>query len=166
MRPAEPSRGKIEREGDPDAGPPGRREAARCVSSFFPLFALSNQGFPMSMRIQSITWQRPDDDAPTDVTDAIAEGVVSPTPHPDDDIDHPKGYALKLTLKPDETDFAEDIQQALMDVEPSIVTVRLDGADGILKLPVSVSKVPYPGEQNTAEMGVKPEAHEELHPYF
>jgi hypothetical protein len=120
----------------------------------------------MSMRIQSITWQRPDDDAPTDVTDAIAEGVVSPTPHPDDDIDHPKGYSLKLTLKSEEADFAEDIQQALMDVEPAIVTVRLDGADGILKLPVSVSKVPYPGEQNMAEMGVKPEAHDQLHPYF
>jgi len=123
--------------------------------------------FPVSlMRIQSMTWQRPDADSPTDVTDALAEGIVSSTPHPDDDVDHPKGYSLTLTLKPNYTDFAEDIQQALMDVEPAIVTVRLDGADGIIELPVSVSKVPYPGEQNTAEMGVKPEAHDRLHPYF
>lgn len=118
------------------------------------------------MHIQSITWKRPGADAAIDVTDALDDGVVSPTPHPSDDVDHPKGYSLHLTLKPDATDFAEDLRHALMDVEPATVTVRLETVDEQLTLPVSVSKVPYPGEQNTAEMGVKPAAHDRLHPYF
>jgi hypothetical protein len=42
----------------------------------------------------------------------------------------------------------------------------LETVDEQPTLPVSVSKVPYPGEQNTAEMGVKPAAHDRLHPYF
>lgn len=48
----------------------------------------------MDRSIQSIEWKRPNDDHPTDVTDAVTEAYVSSTPHPDDAIDHPKGYSV------------------------------------------------------------------------
>lgn len=120
----------------------------------------------MQKPIRSLKWKRPNDESATDVTDAIQEGIVSATPHPDDDIDRPKGYSLRLTLKPDRTDFAESLRNALMDVEPATVTIRLDGVDEpIADVPVNVSKVPYPGDQNVAEMGVPPEGHDKLHSY-
>ena len=120
----------------------------------------------MDRPIRSIAWKRPGDDTATDITDALETALLSATPHPDDDIDHPKGYALKLTLKPESTDLAADIQEALMDVDPATVTIRLDGVDPPIELPVSVSKVPYPGDQDGAEMGVKPDAHDRLHEHF
>jgi len=120
----------------------------------------------MDRPIRSIAWKRPGDETTTDITDALDEALLSSTPHPDDDIDHPKGYALKLILKPESTDLATEIQEALMDVDPSTVTVRLEDVDRPMELPVSVSKVPYPGDQNVAEMGVKPEAHDRLHEHF
>jgi len=121
----------------------------------------------MERPIDTIAWKRPDDTAFTDITDAIDEGVISATPHPDDDIDRPKGYSLKLVLKPESTGLASDLQAALMDMEPATVRLRMaDVSEPIKALPVSVSKVPYPGEQNVAELGVKPDGHERLHPYF
>jgi len=121
----------------------------------------------MQKTIQAIEWKRSDDETPTDVTDAIEEGVVSATPHPDDEIDRPKGYSLKLILKPDSNAFAAELQEALLDVEPAIVRLRLDGVDeSISNVPVNVSKVPYPGDQNVAEMGVPPDGHDRLHPHF
>ncbi|MFB6097973.1 MAG: hypothetical protein ABEK84_02465 [Salinibacter sp.] len=48
-----------------------------------------------------------------------------------------------------------------------MVTLHLEGLDPpIPDLPVSVSKVPYPGDQNTAELGVPPEGHDKLHEHF
>jgi hypothetical protein len=59
------------------------------------------------------------------------------------------------------------LQDALLSVEPARVLVHLEGLDAsICDLPVSVSKVPYPGDQNTAELGVPPEGHDMLHEYF
>jgi hypothetical protein len=121
----------------------------------------------MRRRIQSIEWARPGADTSTDLTDAIEEGVVSATPHPDEAVDEPKGYSVKLTLKPDQAAIAEDLQQALLDVDPATVTLHLDGVEEPIRdLPVNVSKVPYPGRQNDAEMGVPPEGHDQLHPHF
>ena len=125
----------------------------------------------MDRAIRAIEWQRPTMDAPVDVTDQIESGVLSATPHPDDDIDEPKGYSVKLTLKPDSTAFAEALQEALLDMEPATVTVQLEGIETpFAEVPVSASKVPYPGKgdgaQNRTEMGVRPEAHGRFHEYF
>jgi hypothetical protein len=125
----------------------------------------------MERPIQSITWKRADDEQPTDVTDRIASGVLIAKPHPDDDIEDPKGYTVKLTLRADSQAFAEALQHALMDLDPPRVTLQLEGlAAPVEDLPVNVSKVPYPGDgddaQPVAEMGVKPEAHERLHEHF
>lgn len=121
----------------------------------------------MPQPIRQIAWKRPSEDAFTDVTDLIEEGSVSATPHPSPEVDHPKGYTVTLTLKPDSTAFADELQAALLDVEPSKLTLLLDGlAEPIENLPVSVSKVPYPGDQNTAELGVPPEGHDLLHEHF
>lgn len=121
----------------------------------------------METPLQSLTWNGPNADAPIDVTDALQSGRVSATPHPDEAIDHPKGYSVKLTLKDDSTAFAEALQDALLAVDPITVTIQLDGVDApIADLPVGVTKVPYPGDQNEAELSVKPEGHDKLHPYF
>lgn len=53
----------------------------------------------MQKRIQSIQWKRAHDEAPTDVTDAVQEGTISATRHPDDHVE-PKGYTVTLTLEP------------------------------------------------------------------
>ncbi|PSQ97788.1 MAG: hypothetical protein BRD55_01230 [Bacteroidetes bacterium SW_9_63_38] len=121
----------------------------------------------MDRPIRTLHWTAPDADQPTDVMEAVTEAVLSATPHPDENIDRPKGYSVILTLAPDRTAFAEELQQALMALDPATVTLELDDADArISDLPVGVSKVPYPGEQNEAELSVKPEGHEKLHPYF
>ncbi|PQJ34505.1 hypothetical protein BSZ35_07760 [Salinibacter sp. 10B] len=121
----------------------------------------------MDHSIRALEWKRADDDAPTDVTDAIAAGVVSATPHPDDNIDHPKGYSVKLTLRPDGAAFADALQEAMLDLDPPTVTIRLDDVDEVISdVPVGVSKVPHLGEQNEAELSVKPEGHDQLHGYF
>jgi len=121
----------------------------------------------MKRPIHSIEWTGPDDDAPTDVTDAVTEAYVSATPHPSDDIDEPKGYSIVLTLKPDSTAFAEALQGALVAFDPMTVSLQLEGADdAIPDLPVGVTRVPHLGDQNEAELSVKPEGHDQLHPYF
>jgi hypothetical protein len=121
----------------------------------------------MPRPIRHIEWKRSSDDAFTNVTDAIEKGTVSATPHPDPEIEHPKGYSVTLTLKSDSTDFADALQAALLDVDPAEVNVHLKGLDTpITGLPVSVSKVPYPGDQNIAELGVPPEGHDQFHEHF
>lgn len=121
----------------------------------------------MNRALQSLTWNGPAVDEPIDVTDALESGRVSATPHPDDTIDQPKGYTIELTLKADSTAFAEVLQDALMALDPITVTLQLDGVDSpIADLPVGVTKVPYPGDQNEAELSVKPDGHDRLHPYF
>lgn len=118
----------------------------------------------MPRSIRQIAWKRAEDASYTDITDAIEEGTISATPHPDAEVDRPKGYSITLTLKPDSTALADDLQAALLDLEPAKLTVHLDGLDEPVEdLPVSVSKVPYPGDQNTAELGVPPDGHEQLH---
>jgi hypothetical protein len=121
----------------------------------------------MRRSIESIEWTRPGADTATDVTSAIEEGVVTATPHPDDAIDEPKGYTVKLALHPDQARLAKEFQEALMAVEPATVSLHLDGVDEpIRNVPVGVSKVPYPGEQNVAELSVKPEGHDAFHAHF
>jgi hypothetical protein len=121
----------------------------------------------MEKAIRSIAWTNPDADAATDVTDAIEDGVVSATPHPDDAIDRPKGYTVRLTLTPDSEAFADELQEALLSLDPPTVTVRLEGVDApIENVPVGVSKVPHLGEQNEAELSVKPDGHDQFHPHF
>ena len=121
----------------------------------------------MPRSIQHIEWKRSGATTYTDVTGAIEKGSVSATPHPDPDVDRPKGYSVTLILRPDSTEFADELQTALLDVDPAEVNVLLDGLDDpIHELPVSVSKVPYPGDQNTAELSAPPEGHEALHKYF
>ena len=121
----------------------------------------------MEKAIRSIAWTHPDADAATDVTEAIEDGVVSATPHPDDAIDRAKGYTVKLTLKPDSDAFADNLQDALISLDPPTVTVHLEGVDEpIENVPVGVSKVPHLGEQNEAELSVKPDGHDQFHPYF
>jgi hypothetical protein len=118
----------------------------------------------MPRSIRQIAWKRAEDASYTDITDAIEEGSTSATPHPDAEVDQPKGYSITLTLKPDSTALADDLQAALLDLEPAELTVYLDGLDEPVEdVPVSVSKVPYPGDQNTAELGVPPDGHEQLH---
>lgn len=102
-----------------------------------------------------------------DVTDAITDGIVSATPHPDPEVKVPKGYSVQLTLKPDSDAFADVLQEALMSLDPPRVSLRLDGADEIISdVPVGVTKVPHLGVQNEAELSVKPEAHDKFHIYF
>jgi hypothetical protein len=121
----------------------------------------------MSRSIQQIKWKRASDDSYTDITDAVDEGVLAATPHPDDAIDRPKGYSVRLTLAPDSTALANALQDALLDVDPARVTLHLEGVDEpISSLPVSVSKVPHLGTQNTAELGVPSEGHDALHAHF
>jgi hypothetical protein len=121
----------------------------------------------MDRPIRSIEWTRATDEAPTDVTDAIDSGVVSSTPHPDEDIDRPKGYSVKLTLNPSSTGFAEALQEAMLDLDPPAVTLQLDGVDEVIQdVPVGVTKVPHLGEQNEAELSVKPEGHDRFHAHF
>lgn len=121
----------------------------------------------MDRPIRSIEWQRADDDTPTEVTNAIESGVVSATPHPDDGIDTPKGYTLKLQLKPEATTFADALQDALLDLDAPVVTLQLDDVEETISdVPVGVSKVPHLGEQNEAELSVKPDGHEQFHPHF
>jgi len=121
----------------------------------------------MDRSIRAIEWTPPGADTARDVTDAIETGVVSATPHPDDAVDDPKGYSVKLTLTSDAETFAAELQDALLSVDPASVTVHLDGVDAAIEdVPVGVTKVPYPGEQNEAELSVKPEGHAQFHPYF
>lgn len=121
----------------------------------------------MEKAIRSIRWTSPDADTATDVTDAVENGVVSATPHPDDAIDRPKGYTVQLTLKPDSDPFAEELQEALLSLDPPEVTLHLEGVDEpISDVPVGVTKVPHLGEQNEAELSVKPEGHDQLHSHF
>jgi hypothetical protein len=121
----------------------------------------------MQRRIQSIEWRRAGAEAPTNLTDAIEEGVVTATPHPHDAVDQPKGYTVKLTLKPDQSALAEQFQEALMDIDSPTVTLQLDGVEEPIRdVPVGVSKVPYPGEQNIAELSVKPDGHDAFHEHF
>ncbi|MFB6249653.1 MAG: hypothetical protein ABEL97_13895 [Salinibacter sp.] len=121
----------------------------------------------MDRSIRALKWKRPADDQFTNVTDALVEGIVSATPHPDPEIDRPKGYSLELTLRPDSTAFADELQAALLDVDPSLVTLQLDGVEApISAVPVGVSKVPHLGERNDAELSVKPEGHEQFHEHF
>jgi hypothetical protein len=121
----------------------------------------------MDRPIRSIEWRPPGAEAGRDVTDAVEEGVVSATPHPDDAIDRPKGYSVTLTLTPDAEAFAEELREALLSVDPGAVTLRLDGADEpISDVPVGVSRVPHLGEQNEAELSVKPAGHDLLRPHF
>lgn len=117
--------------------------------------------------IRSIEWKRAGTDSYANVTDAIEHGVVSATPNPNDHVDRPKGYSVTLTLKPDSTALADELQEALLDVEPARLTVQLEGSEAPIEdLPVSVSKVPHPGDQNVAELGVPPEGHDLLHEHF
>ena len=121
----------------------------------------------MDRPIRALAWKRPSDDQFTDVTDALEKGVVSATPHPDEAIEHPKGYSVELTLRPDSTAFADALQAALLDVEPARVTLRLDGVEApIAEVPVGVTKVPDLGRRNDAEFSVKPEGHDQFHPHF
>ncbi len=121
----------------------------------------------MDRAIRSIEWSRADDDTFTDVTDAIEHGVVSATPHPDPDVDRPKGYSVKLTLTPDGTAFADALQEAMLDLDPPKVTLQLEGEDDVIAdVPVGVTKVPHLGEQNEAELSVKPDGHDQFHDHF
>ncbi|WP_103029428.1 hypothetical protein [Salinibacter altiplanensis] len=121
----------------------------------------------MSRPIQQVKWKRASDDSYTDITDAIDEGVLSATPHPEEAIDRPKGYSVQLTLAPDSTDLAGALQEALLDLDPARMVLHLEGVEEpISSLPVSVSKVPHLGTQNTAELGVPSEGHDKLHGYI
>ena len=54
-----------------------------------------------------------------------------------------------------------------MSLDPPTVTIQLEGVDEpIADVPVGVSKVPHLGEQNEAELSVKPEGHDHVHPHF
>lgn len=121
----------------------------------------------MDKPIRSLQWKWPDTESAADVTDAIEKGVVSSTPHPDPDIDTPKGYSIQLTLKPNGTSFADVLQEALMSLEPPRITLQIQGADApISDVPVGVTKVPHLGVQEEAELSVKPEAHDQFHKHF
>jgi hypothetical protein len=121
----------------------------------------------MDRSIRSIEWRPPGTDTARDVTGAIETGVVSATPHPDEAVDEPKGYSVKLTLSPDAETFAGELQDALLSVDPAAVTVYLDGTDEpVSDVPVGITKVPHLGEQNEAELSVKPDGHDLFHPHF
>lgn len=121
----------------------------------------------MEYTIRTVEWKRAQDDEAVDVTDALDAAVLSPTPHPDPDVNRPKGYTIKLTLKPDRTSLASEFQEAMLDLDPPTVSLTLQGHDDTLRaLSVNVSKVPYPGDQNVAELGIKPEDHDRVHDYL
>ena len=121
----------------------------------------------MERAIDSIAWKRAGSEQFTDVTDAVDRAVLSATPHPDDEIDNPKGYSVELILSPDSTTFASELQEALMDLDPAIVRLRLaDAGESTSDVPVGVSKVPHLPDQKQAELSVKPEAHATFHDYF
>jgi hypothetical protein len=114
----------------------------------------------MDRPLRTIKWKAPDADRYTDVT-------VSATPHPDDTVDRPKGYAVKMILKPDSTAFADELQETLMALDPAAVTLQFEDGDAeVADVPVGVTRVPHLGEQNEAELSVKPEGHDALHPHF
>ena len=121
----------------------------------------------MERRIESIAWKRSDSDQFTELSDAVERAVLSATPHPDDSIDEPKGYAVKLVLSTGSDALASELQEALMDLEPATVRLQLaDTSAAISEVAVGVSKVPHLPDQNEAELSVKPEAHATLHEYF
>lgn len=121
----------------------------------------------MSRSLRRIKWKRARDETYTDITDAIVEGAVSATPHPDPDTDRPKGYSVTLILHPESTGLAGNLQSALLDVNPARLTLQIEGADAPIRdLPASVSKVPYLDDQPKAELGVPPEGHDKLRTYF
>ena len=76
----------------------------------------------MSRSLRRIKWKRARDETYTDITDAIVEGAVSATPHPDPDTDRPKGYSVTLILHPESTGLAGNLQSALLDVNPARLT--------------------------------------------
>lgn len=54
-----------------------------------------------------------------------------------------------------------------MNFETAEVSLRLEGVDAsISNVPVGVSKMPHLGEQNEAELGVKPDSHDKFHDHF
>lgn len=117
--------------------------------------------------IQSIQWKRTHDESRTDVTNAVREATISATPHPDESIAEPKGYTVTLTLDPDNTAFAQALEEALLDVQAPEVTVEFAGVDApVNDIPVSVTKVPYLPDQCVAELSVTPEGQERLHSHF
>jgi hypothetical protein len=120
----------------------------------------------MDRPLRAIAWKAPDADHYTDVTDAVESAVVSATPHPDDAVDRPKGYSVKLTLRPDSTAFADALQETLLAVDPAAVSLEFEDGDAVSDVPVGVTRVPHLGEQNEAELSVKPEGHDALHPHF
>ena len=121
----------------------------------------------MPQSIRQIEWKRSSATDYIDITDAIEQGSVSATPHPNEDIDRPKGYSVTLTLTPNSTALADDLQAALLDVEPAEINILLEGDEEPIRgLPVSVSKVPHLDTQNTAELGVPPEGHDRLHEHL
>ncbi|HKL88340.1 MAG TPA: hypothetical protein VJ884_04985, partial [Salinibacter sp.] len=70
-------------------------------------------------------------------------------------------------LSSDAETFAAELQDVLLSIDPASVTVHLEGVDApITDVPVGVTKVPHLGEQNAAELSVKPEGHAQFHPYF
>jgi hypothetical protein len=121
----------------------------------------------MSRSLHRLKWKRAGDETYADITDAIVEGTVSATPHPDPNTDRPKGYSVILTLHPESTGLAGDLQSALLDVNPVRLTFQMEGADApITDLPASVSKVPHLDDQPNAELGIPPEGHDKLRAHF
>jgi len=121
----------------------------------------------MDRPIRELQWKAPDADTYTDVTDAVESAVVSATPHPDDAINRPKGYSVKMTLTPDSATFADELQETLLAVDPAAVTLQFEDGDAeVADVPVGVTRVPHLGEQNEAELSVKPDGHDRLHPHF
>ena len=128
----------------------------------------------MERPIHSIQWQRAGAESPIDITDQLDEAVVSATPHPDENVNRPKGYTVKLTLKPESASLAQELQEALMDVENGRLTVRLADTDEPATVPARISKVPYldddaadiPREQRVAELPIPSEGHDQLHDHF
>ena len=113
----------------------------------------------MPHSIQRIKGKRSSETDHTDVTDAVEADTVSATPHPDPEIDRPRSYSVTLTLTPQATALADELREALLDMDPARMVVDLEGADvPIEDLPVSVSKAPHLGTQNTAELGAPPRA--------
>jgi len=90
----------------------------------------------MDRPLRAIEWKAPDADHYTDVTDAVESAVVSATPHPDDAVD------------------------------PATVFLHLDDADPPVEVPIGVPRVPHLGDQNEAELSVKPAGHDALHLHF
>jgi hypothetical protein len=120
----------------------------------------------MDRSLRTLQWKAPDASSYTDVTDAVESAVVSATPHPDDAVDRPKGYSVKMTLKPDSAAFADELQDALMALDPAAVSIAFEDGEAVSDVPVGVTRVPHLGEQNEAELSVKPDGHDRLHPHF